>query len=51
MLLLMNIDGTRNPADLITKNLITASIVKNFMIAGFIEREGRSAKASQLHLE
>ena len=33
-----------------TKNLIRASIVKNLMLAGLIEREGRSAKAAQLHV-
>ena len=46
---LTKIDGTRNPADLMTKNLIRANIVKNLNIAGLEERDGRSDKAAQLH--
>ena len=42
-LLLIQIDGTRRPADLMTTNLIRASIVKNLMITELIERDGRSA--------
>ena len=46
---LVKIDGTRNPADLMTKNLSRAEIMKNIEILGLIESEGRSAKAAQLH--
>ena len=46
---LTKIDGIRNPADLMTKNLIRASIIKNLSIPELVEREGRSAKAAQLH--
>ena len=46
---LIKVDGTRNPADLMTKNLARSEIIKNLRIIGLVELEGRSERAAQLH--
>ena len=46
---LLKVLGTVNPADLMTKHLARADIVKNLRIAGLVELEGRSTKAAKLH--
>ena len=46
---LVKVAGTANPADLGTKNLSRAEIMKNIEIMGMVELEGRAAKAAQLH--
>ena len=46
---LLKCDGTSNPADLMTKNLARADIIKNINMMGMVESEGRAARAAQLH--
>ena len=46
---LIKVDGSRNPADLLIKNRIRSEIIKNLVILGQVELEGRSEKAAQLH--
>ena len=46
---LIKVLGTLNPADLMTKHLARADILKNLKIAGLVELDGRAEKAAQLH--
>ena len=46
---LHKIEGSKNPADLMTKHLVRAEIVKNLDIMGLVEATGRSENAAKLH--